>query len=646
MRTMILILTLLIASSLVQAANPLQKQKVYSMVKQYQPLAWYEEQLNLWQNETRLNPKNAEAWLNVYTATRMIKLQHGSKTQKNLNDVVDEVIKNIPETFEGNYIQYYNSENKEEQLKYLLKAYELDPDRAETYDDFVSLYELKRDKVKLKEFCEKWFASNDISSGLYTWNYNMLMSCDENAIIITEGDNDTYPALILQNAKNIRKDVAVLNATFLAKKEYRDLYFKELDIPEYTPATADVDLSKLKQSICTHIQKNSNRPFYYANTVDPSLYAAIKNNVYTVGLAFKYSKNSFDNIAVLRKNYEKNFLKDYLKIDLNNDISKNVVDNMNGNYLVPFITLYNHYNETEEKASLENLSFLVNNIADKSGQTEEVNKIIKPSENTVISYVIKDPRDAMYGMLKINDNLHASQTEISNLMYNKFLEDLLKQKRYDELMIAKQEKVEWHNLLLPKYKDLTFEKYFEHAKPDNDLFPVCNITYEAAVLYCEWLTNIYNNLEHKKKSFKKVKFRLPTEKEWEMIARSGKGNDFKYPWGYLPTTENGFKRDTITNFRGCFLANIQTNRDLIDNPTACPNHDGGIFPVPTISYNPNEYGMYCMIGNVAEMTQEKGVAKGGGWNTLAEDAAIGKQQKYSGADPNVGFRVVMDVIEK
>jgi len=49
---------------------------------------------------------------------------------------------------------------------------------------------------------------------------------------------------------------------------------------------------------------------------------------------------------------------------------------------------------------------------------------------------------------------------------------------------------------------------------------------------------------------------------------------------------------------------------------------------------------------VAEMVQEKGIAKGGGWNTLVEDATIPARQTYDGPSPNVGFRVVMIVLEE
>ena len=40
------------------------------------------------------------------------------------------------------------------------------------------------------------------------WNYNILQSAEEDAILFTVGDNDTYPAIVLQHAKGIRNDVA------------------------------------------------------------------------------------------------------------------------------------------------------------------------------------------------------------------------------------------------------------------------------------------------------------------------------------------------------------------------------------------------------------------------------------------------------
>lgn len=51
---------------------------------------------------------------------------------------------------------------------------------------------------------------------------NSLMSCPQNALLFTAGDNDTYPLLYLQQAKNIRKDVLIINESLLNADYYAE----------------------------------------------------------------------------------------------------------------------------------------------------------------------------------------------------------------------------------------------------------------------------------------------------------------------------------------------------------------------------------------------------------------------------------------
>jgi len=59
----------------------------------------------------------------------------------------------------------------------------------------------------------KWRNTN--TDFIRSFNKNMLVSTEQNAILFTNGDNDTYYALDLQNKEGFRKDVAIINLSFL-----------------------------------------------------------------------------------------------------------------------------------------------------------------------------------------------------------------------------------------------------------------------------------------------------------------------------------------------------------------------------------------------------------------------------------------------
>ena len=128
--------------------------------------------------------------------------------------------------------------------------------------------------------------------------------------------------------------------------------------------------------------------------------------------------------------------------------------------------------------------------------------------------------------------------------------------------------------------DATFN--YEHVAHDD--YPVVGITWEQANAFCHWRTHIMNSFLRSQNQPLLPDFRLPTETEWEYAARGGYGMS-PYPWGG-PYTRN---------MKGCFLANF---KPLRGNYTA----DGGLKAIKVRQYNPNNYGLYDMAGNVAEWT--------------------------------------------
>lgn len=111
-----------------------------------------------------------------------------------------------------------------------------------------------------------------------------------------------------------------------------------------------------------------------------------------------------------------------------------------------------------------------------------------------------------------------SAYEITNGQYNEFLADLKKNNRMDELKIAQIDTFNW------KSDDVYYEIFsdYYHCHPAYANYPVLNISYQGALLYCKWLTE--------KSTDKTVEYRLPTKNEWMYAAKGGMDLN-PYAWG-------------------------------------------------------------------------------------------------------------------
>lgn len=228
--------------------------------------------------------------------------------------------------------------------------------------------------------------------------------------------------------------------------------------------------------------------------------------------------------------------------------------------------------------------------------------------------------------------------EVSNLQYRTFLNDLLIQERHDEYIKAYPQEYQW-SAQIEGDANAMQKMYFTH--PAYEDYPVVNVTREGAEMYCKWLSLETSNSKYVDDVMFLNDVRLPQRLEWTYAASNGDAKNV-YPWGG-PSTQNA---------EDCYLANYYPD-------TMNLHADGAFFTAKTGTYHHNDFGLYNMSGNAAEMVygptefssktdlislrDEPGTA-GGGWMDDDEALKIEGDDPYEGVTeghPNIGFRVVM-----
>lgn len=282
-----------------------------------------------------------------------------------------------------------------------------------------------------------------------------------------------------------------------------------------------------------------------------------------------------------------------------------------------------------------------------------VKGVIKLDKNSWV--YIPSSSDLIYGGTISVHGFYMSNMEVTNNSYRIFLNDLIIQDRFDDYLKAVPDTAKWMINNRPFMEPMR-KNYFWH--PAYDDFPVVNVSREGAKMYCVWLTQAVNEKFKATNSAEKYinDIRIPNEEEWMVAARGGIVGEMAYPWTYRT------KRKDLQNSKGCYLCNfsIINYPDSLKNKAECSNDklknaitsagtysNDFYFTCKVNSYNPNDYGLYCICGNVSEMVWQyktkNPCAKGGSWNSDAEQVKISAEPELMNVtegSPYLGFRPV------
>jgi len=236
-------------------------------------------------------------------------------------------------------------------------------------------------------------------------------------------------------------------------------------------------------------------------------------------------------------------------------------------------------------------------------------------------------------------SFYISKGEVTNFEYKEFLSYLRTNNEIEKLKICQIDTMNWYakdglNKIMSDYY---------HSHPAYNKYPVVNISHEAAELYCAFVS------EALAKNFPghTVVCRLPSYSEY---VRAARGDDKEMPYAWNSHTARNNQGQILGNFlrvgEECITRNPETGEYEVSKSDCWKSQYLGSNTTttdvlaPSQSYWANQFGVYNLSGNAAEMIAEKGVAVGGSWNNPGHDVRIDSRNTFEGTDRTVGFRVV------
>ena len=339
-----------LAITVLHASGQTKAEEIKSPIVSEQDADYYAVQTDLWRDIARSNPKDEQAWKNYFRAAWYKKWYN--KADTTANDVLREMEKAVPGSYIYNYACYRKYMGMEESHLYARAAMKQLPETMDQndYDIWFCYAAQVGDEENMERIAKRYYNSGLYSPYVLQYNYNELQGMEENGIYIGNGDAILIPKWIMQYAKGLHRDKAIVCMSFLALKHYREYIFRKLDVemPEFKEAKTQADYDENVFRAVEALRKGTKRPTYFSSFNGAEINKPWEDKLYNEGLTLKYSDKPYDNFSVKRSNVEERYLLEYLI----ESFSPNKWDSgnrLNANYVVMLSDLLDYYKKNNQK---------------------------------------------------------------------------------------------------------------------------------------------------------------------------------------------------------------------------------------------------------------------------------------------------------
>ena len=331
---------------------------------------WYAAQEEAWQKIVDANPKDQWAWRNLFRATYYHDtFSNGwgeDHDESRTADVLRKMEATLPDSFVLNLCKGRFCLTTDEAAKRgdnIPRAIELMPEEICPEDlEYLAtrLWIADPENPRVKEMFTKSYQNKYFPTRIMHFNHNMLQCMQPNALYFSNGDLDTEPMKMLQEALGERTDVTIINFSFLHADSFMEALYKKLNIKPLTLNVQDYgkygeDWYKHYESdIIMYLIKESKRPAYFSPT-NGKVSILNKDSIYNEGLILKYSPKPYNNFDVAMHNVKEVYNLEYLaEPDLVYD-SWQTSEQMDMNHVTLLANLISKFRKKGDKAQSERL---------------------------------------------------------------------------------------------------------------------------------------------------------------------------------------------------------------------------------------------------------------------------------------------------